>query len=68
MRASNNPTAKNLRRIKALHRLEYDLQYGQAHDVGNVARIQEESDTLRKRIMPPEVARSSRSKIYRGVK
>lgn len=60
MKLSNNPTAKNLRRISARSRLRYRAEY--------TPKQEEEMATLDKRIMPPEVARASRSKIYRGVK
>lgn len=67
MRISNNPSQKNLRRIKALHRLEYTFSSAPLA-TKQEDRIAKEAETLSKRIMPPEVARASRSKIYRGVK
>lgn len=67
MRMSNNPTARNDRRIAALDRLERSF-VTKEQDPIVYARVESDKKILRSRIVPPEVARGSRSKIYRGVK
>lgn len=60
MKVSNNPTAKNDRRIVARYNLSLKPQ---PTDVDK-----KELEVLNAKIVAPEVARASRSKIYRGPK
>lgn len=69
MKLSNSPGNKNARRIRVLERLRVQLKRGVKYDIlkdGDVKRIEKEIKTLEGRIVTPEVARSTRTKRYRG--
>jgi hypothetical protein len=71
MKISNNPTAKNERRIGALARLEYNYKSNELNTL-TLDRMNKEMKVLVGRIVDPTSARASarasRSKIYRGPK
>lgn len=67
MRLSNNPTAKNERRISALSRMEKKYEDGDVTKE-DMPRHLAEMLTLQERVLPTELARMRRTKTHRGVR